>query len=254
MLSFGGVDLHIPGPEVAAFVESRIPIDSAFGFFRPKFFGDVFLDPRQVFAWHLSRPFRLYALSNPWGVSRFGYCFALADAGMLCAITAQNGAGNSLSYILDDGVGASIGTQLYMLAPVPLSKILVSLSLPLWLLPLVDERYRLYERAATITVTEGETTWADLYAQLASAAGIALTVDPINPAYLWPSAGFSTNAQHLPLLLDLCAASCGQRIVRNLDGTYNAYNPATAFALMVAQANAARKYAGGSLNLAGVIA
>jgi len=250
MISYGGIDLHQPSDAELERMASIIPVADAFNFFRPRHTGDALLNPRIHCNWFLSRPLKLNAFFNPWGVSRWGYAFVLADGDMLTAIQAQNSTGNALPFKMDDGLGSSITTQLFQLPAVPLAKIYTaSPVLPLWLLPLVDERYRLWERADTITVTEGSTTWLQLYASLATALSITLAVDPINAAYLTPSAAFSRSYQPLPMMLDWVAASVGQRIVRKLAGTYQALNPSTARALVIAQANLYRKYAGGSLDL-----
>ena len=251
MLSYGAVALQIPSAQEAAFIGSKIPAQEAFGFFRPKDLGHPDLNPRSQLDWFLSRPFKLNSLFYPWGCSRWGYAFVLADHNMMEAIDAQNSDGSALPFKIDDGVGNSIQTDLFMLPPVPLSKINVLPSLPLFLIPLVDERYRLWERDGgdSIAVEEGTTTWTDLYGALESALDIDLTVDPIPSAYLKPGAGLGATHQPLPLLLDWCAASVGQRIVRRLDGTYKALNPSTASALMIAQVNQYKKYAGGTLPL-----
>ncbi len=249
MLSLGGVHLRAPNAEDVAFIASRIPIHEAFGWMRPRWFGDQDLNPRIHFNWFLSRPLKLNCFFHPWGASRWGYAFVLADRKMYEAITAQNTAGQSLTFTMDDELGGIIHTQLYQLPAIPLSKINESPALPLYLLPLVDERHRWWERAANITMVEGTTTWAQLYATIATAIGITLAVDPVDSAYLKPGSILAKQYQPLPLLLDWVAASVGQRVVRRLNSTFAAINPATAQALMISQANAYKKYAGGSLNL-----
>ena len=270
MISFGGVYTQVPSDQVVEFIESRIPLETAFGWFRPKSLGDQLLNPRSNFNWFLNRPFKINSFYMPWGASRWGYAFLLVDGKMSAAIDDQNSAGNSLPFTIDDGVGNSITTNLFALPSVPISQILnVSPQLPLYLLPLCDERQRWWEVlgapvsftpyptypdpdpaiSTTLDVVEGTTTWIDLYDSLATALGIALTVDSISPYYVFPSQGIRRQYQYLPELLDLVAASVGQRIVRNLDGTYNAYNASTAKSLMIAQANSFGKLAGGSINL-----
>jgi len=249
MISYGGVPLHLPSAQEAAWIASRIAPSEAFGFFRPKSFGNHALNPRPHFNWFLSRPMKLNAFYNPWGASRWGYAFVLADYKMLNAINAQNSDGAALPFKIDDGVGNSITTNLHMLTPVPLSKINAIPSLPLFLLPLADERQRLWERSAEIEIDEGATTWTSLFTAIATAMNITLTVDPISAAYLKPSNGLTVTCQHLPMLLDLAASSVGQRVVRALAGQYFSRSAASATALMASQANAHRKYAGGSLEL-----
>lgn len=248
MISYGDVDLQFPGAEESAWIESKIPMREAFGFIRPRWLGDTAM-PREQFGWATSRPFRINCLFHPWGASRFGFAFVLADGNMRDAIAAQNAAGVALPLVIDDGVGSFISTYMYQLPAVPLSKILVEPQLPLHLLPLVDQRYRWWECAGSVAVTEGTTTWASVYSQIAAALGITITVDPISTNYLWPGNGLTKAYQHMPLLLDLVAASVGQRICLTLAGSIFARNAATSLALTVAQANLFAKYAGGSLDL-----
>lgn len=255
MMSYGGVDLHLSSEDEAMQIAAKIPVADAFGFFRHRHTGDAFINPRIHFSWFLDRPIKLNAFFNPWGASRWGYALVLADGTMLDAIQKQNKSGNSLLFKIDDDLGKTISTQMYQLPAVPLAKIWTqSPVLPLWLVPLVDERYRLWERAAAISVTEGGGTWTDLYNSIATALGITLAVDPIPAAYLTPSAAFGRPYQSLPMLLDWVASSVGQRVVRKLSGAYYAMNPSTARALSISQANLYQKYAGGSLDLGVVVA
>lgn len=254
MLSYGGIPLQAPSAEEAGWISAQIPIESAFGFFRPKSLGDPDLNPRPLFNWFLNRPARINCLTHPWGASRFGYVLVLADDDMMDAIAKQNSAGNALRFTIDDNLGSVLNTDLFQLPAVPLSKINVTPQLPLWLVPLVDLRYRFWERTAAITITEGTTTWAQLYAQIGAALGVTIAVDPIPAAYLKPGAGLARSYQPLPLLADWVASCVGQRIVRRLDGSFVALNASTARSLQIAQANANRKYAGGSLSLGEVSA
>lgn len=252
MLSYGATHLHLPAPAEVALIASLIPLRDAFAFFRPRWQGDPSLDPRPHLNWFLNRPFKLNCFFHPWSASRWGYAFVLADAKMHKAITAQNETGGALMFKMDDDLGAAISTPLYMLPPVPLTKLKVKAGdpqLPLFLLPLVDERYRWWERGGEIEVEEGTTTWEEVYEMIAAALGITLNVDPVHPDYLFPGEGLSKNFQPLPLLLDLVASSVGQRVVRTLDGNFHTRNASTGNSLQIAQANLYRKYAGGSLAL-----
>jgi len=250
VLSYGGIPLQVPSAATASWIESNIPLRDAFGFFRPKSLGIDSLNPRAHFAWALSRPLKINCLFQPWGASRWGYAFVVADSDMHDSILALNTDGSALPFILDDGLGGAITTPMLMPPPIPVTKILkVTPALPLFILPLIDERYRWWEVASEINVVEGTTTWTALYADIATALGIVLTVDPISADYLAPGAGLGKSFQALPLLLDWCAASVGQRIVRTLDGSFFARNAMTGTTLQIAQANANRKYAGGSFDL-----
>lgn len=252
MISYGNVPLQVPSANESAWIESRIPIREAFAFFRPRWLADPLFDPRSLFNWIFSRPLKINCYFNPWGASRFSYVAVLADAKMHAAITAQNTSGTALPFVIDDGLGSSITTPLFMLPPVPLSKIITippTPSLPLYLLILVDLRYYWWESAVKIEVEEGVSQWEDVYGDITDGLGITLNIDPIPTAYLLPSNGFTKNYQYLPLMLDCVAASVGQRIVRTLDGSFYARNALTASGLMIANANLYKKYAGGSLAL-----
>src|SRR5215831_179666 len=121
MLSYGGVALKIASGEELAWIEANIPMSEAFGFLR---FGEPGLDPFPfLFNWFLSRPFRLYSFYHPWGASRFGYAFVLIDSDMYAAIAAKNSAGNALPFVIDDGVGGVMTTDLFALPAVPLARI-----------------------------------------------------------------------------------------------------------------------------------
>src|SRR5215831_16828637 len=145
-----------------------------------------------LFNWFLSRPFRLYSFYHPWGASRFGYAFVLIDSDMYAAIAAKNSAGNALPFVIDDGVGGVMTTDLFALPAVPLARIVAaSPQLPLYLLPLVDLRYFFWERSAEVRVAEGITTWPQVFSSIAAGLGITLTTDPISADYLFPSNGLT---------------------------------------------------------------
>lgn len=248
MLSYAGISLQMPGPEEAAWLSAVMPPDGAFGYFRAKSLGKPALNPRPHLNWFLRRPARLNVLFHPWGASRWGYMLCLADADMLGAILAINTAGTAYPLVIGDGLGRIVTTPMFMLPPVPLSKIAAVPPLTLHLLPLVDERYFWWERSAAITVTEGTTTWANLFSALATGLGITLNVDPISADYLMPGSGFAEKYQHLPLLLDLAASSVGHRIVRRFDGSFHSISSTTATSILIANANTYPKQAGGSFN------
>jgi len=248
VLSYGGVSLHLPSADEAAWITARIPPQEAFGFFRARWMADPILNPRVHFNWFLNRPVKVNSLFQPWGASRWGYAFILCDYKMMNAILAQNTTGNSLPFKIDDDLGSSITTSMFMLPPVPLSKLSIIPSLPLFLVPLVDERYRWWEVAAEIDLEENVSTWANVYADIGTALGVTITTDPISTDYLKPGAGLTKHFQPIPMLLDLVASSVGQRIVRRLNGSILALNATTGKALMIAQANSYVKEAGGSLD------
>src|SRR6185437_10805426 len=148
--------------------------------------------------------------------------------------------------VLNDGK-RSLTTSLYMLPPRPLTQITGNNDA--WLLPLVDERYWWWFKASNITVTPGTTTWTQLYASIATALGITLTVDAIPAAYLKPTGDFGVGYDSLPLLLDAVARSVGQRIVRDFAGGVRAWNVAASQAQVAVNFSTASLIAGGAMDL-----
>lgn len=208
----------------------------------------------------IPRKVELNTLWWPTGASRFAVGWFLADQPILDAIRAYvyedptettEGQSREDDYraadlVIDDGY-SSVTAEMWMLPPVPLQQTGAD---GFYLVPLVDERYFWWYRAAAISVDGGTTTWEQLYADIADALGIALDVDAVEAAYLTPSATLGTQYESLPLLLDAVAYSTGRRIVRDLDGTVRAWNPASSLtqaALSIAAVE--DKLAGGLLSI-----
>lgn len=257
MISYGGIPLVQPTPELAEWLRLHIRPDDAFGFYRPRWLGDPDLRASGSLNWFLSRQIKINSFFNPWGAARWGIAYGLADDRILDSIRTQAvGTGTSytaLPLVISDGDTSSITTNLSMLPAVPLSAFLSTTPrLGLHLLVLVDARFFWWERADAIAIDPGTTTWAQLYSAIASGLGITLTADPVSADYLKPAEGLSKEYDYLPLLLDWVASCVGQRIVRTLDGSFYARSATSAKALMLASANSYRKYAGGSYDL-GVI-
>lgn len=88
----------------------------------------------------------------------------------------------------------------------------------LWLLTLVDDRYRWWSKP--ITLDKKPDSWADLFGKLAAALGITLTGDTAIPAvYVAPSDRWVCYSAPAGLLLDLAAQAVGRKVVRLPDGT-----------------------------------
>lgn len=259
MLSYGEVSL-LSAPPAGLILP---PAEAFSGFFRPRWTGKG-LNPRIHFNWFLKRPIRLNSYYDPWGASRWSTAYVLTHQAGLDDIRElvygdEGDEYNALEFKIDDNAGAITGqttstleTDLYMLPAMPLAAPALSDTDPgqqIYLLVLVDSRYFFWEKAATISITEGTTTWAQLYASIATALGITITVDTIPAAYLKPSAALEANYDYLPLLLDWVAASVGQRVVRRLDGTFKALNATSALTLQAEQVDAYIKLAGGALDV-----
>ncbi len=219
-VSYAGVALGYQTPELIDFIESKISPEDIFSFAERSNPGARldFLPFRQGLTFP---PVRIGKLWWPTGASRFAVASYLVDQSQIDAIrlvTYSTGATNGYQVaplVLGDST-SSVTTDMWMLPPRPLAGVT---DLPLYLLTLVDERFFWWFKTSTLTVTGGTTTWATLFADLASALGITLTVDIIDAAYLKPDPKFTLRDEPLPLLLDAAAFCCGQRFVRQLDGT-----------------------------------
>lgn len=171
-------------------------------------------------------PFTPNVLYWPTGASRWA-CgwFAVDESGATAARLGATGA----DLIITDGI-QSITTTMYPLPLIPLHRVTTD-TLGLYLLPLVDERYFWWGKHGTITVTEGTTTWAGLYGEIATALDILLTVDTVASEHLLPSSLHSQKRGPLPPLLDRVAFSCGQKVVRGLNGSVATMNAQTSLDL-----------------------
>jgi hypothetical protein len=166
----------------------------------------------------------------PRGASRWAVGHFVIDEGTLKKVRPHAYASSgpvALPLIIDDGTD-SITTDLYMLPPRPLFKLDGTGDQNLYLLSLVDERYWWWNKTAEITITGGTTTWANLYSSIGSALGVTIDADPVSSDYLKPPTELKSRYDFMPLLLDAVAYSVGQRIVRKLDGTVEAWGPSTA--------------------------
>lgn len=262
MLSYGGVGLF-PHPPAGLI----LPPAEAFGFFRKRRLGESVFDPRSHFNWFLNRGVRLNTFHNPWGASRWGTAYVLANQAGLDAIRLQvygedANEYNALPFVMSDAASdlsgqttASLTTDLWMMPAYPIAAPPLNSTDPgqqAYLLVLVDDRFFWWEKAASITITEKTTTWAVLYDSIADSLEIDLDYDAIAAAYLSPGSGLAQKYEYLPLLLDWAAACVGQRLVRKLDGTFIALSAASAKTLMNDQAGEYVKLAGGLLDV-GVI-
>lgn len=197
--------------------------------------------------WHLPVPadvslpeVRLNVLHWPTDASMFATCYVLVEEWDLATVraacfTAAGPAAQTLSLAGDD---ESITASMYALPPRPLARIANGLGEPLsglWLVPLVDKRYFWWQKSADITVTEGTTTWAQLFSAIATALGETITVSSVPAAYSTPSARLNSYRQPLPLLLDAAARLVGMRAVRRLDGTVRVESVADATTVQDAQ-------------------
>lgn len=93
-----------------------------------------------------------------------------------------------------------------------------------------EATYIVRPRTFISVYSDGEnmfTGWADVERQLGIRAGVTVVMDPVESAYLRPRDVLAVDHEpRLPILLDAVAAGCGHRIIRRLDGTVLARDPA----------------------------
>ena len=221
-VSFAGVPLPVLSPDSFAGI-------------------DHFLDPRWILEFAVrtwpdsvptafqgylpTQPVKPGSLYWPQGAARFALGHYFATQPQLDAIRAAGGTG---SLVISDGVN-SISPTMSMLAARPLERAITATSgspapSGLYLLTLTDDRFRWWFAAGSTAVDGVTTTWAGLYAQIATALGITLTADTVNSTYLIPPSTLTQAYPPLPIFLDGVAFAVGQRIVRRLDGTVAALN------------------------------
>lgn len=222
MIHYAGVPLKCPDPDT---VERATRL----------------LDPAEVWPWQIRHApprrlahlgwrapramlFRLESLVWPSGASRWAYGHYLVTATRMEQIldaVARSGlsGGGECDLVLDDG-RRSLTIPMYALPPRPLFA--VPGAGQLHLLTLVDDRWRWWWVASSITLTAGTTSWATLYASIGTALGVTITADDVAAAYLEPPVELVSRYEALPVLLDAVAYSVGQRVVRDADGTVRA--------------------------------
>ncbi len=230
MISYAGVPLCVPDAATLAAVEGAID---------PPTLNDWSLrawpgrgQDRISFPGHQPDvPLRVNTLHWPVGASRWAVFRGLVDDEMLSQIGAHVYGASSgyqaATLLMDEGaegrVGYALETSMYMLPPRPVWQ--AGAPSGLWLITLVDDRWFWWQRSGVVSVTGGTTTWATLYAAVATLLGITITVEAVPAAYQYPSEDIASQYEALPTLLDAIALSVGQRIVRGLDGSVRAAYP-----------------------------
>lgn len=247
MLSYAGVELHLPSAEVAAFAEATLapadclewPVELA---------GQVGPLAAQSFGAMPPEKLQVGRLRWPRGAARFATAHYVTDLATVKQIRGRvYFPYRPADLVVDDGT-YRVTTSLWMLPPRPVQQFRSEKNTP-YILTLVDSRYFWWSRPATIDVTG--MTWEDLY----QAIGVGLTAggetveveaDAIPAAYLTPPAYFTSPYEYLPPLLDAVAHAIGHRIVRDWrDGSVRAMNAASSRAAMLANLGQPWRHAAG---------
>ncbi len=256
MFSFAGQPLADPvGSAPGAWIENNIRPQELFPLAYRYWPGDLTNGPVLEVTAEPARPAIINTLFWPFGASRFAQAHFVVSEGQLDVIRkATSVSGTSIPGTLlfsDGGVSSELGiqsAQMWMLPARPLSTAVAGAGM--FLLTLVDDRYWWWGTPLQLHVSEGATTWTQLYANIAAALGISIAVGSIPAEYGKPVADYSASYRPLPNVLDAVAFSVGQRIVRSLNGVVTAQNVTTAIASVVFQlVRAQPKYAGGQFAL-----
>jgi hypothetical protein len=263
MFSFANVPLPLPGPDVLSRIHRHLDYrwlrlwDEPWNWTPPRSLPVRAWDPWPVRnpqalparPWLSEGPLRINTLLWPSGASRWGVFHALVDDAAMDRIRGATGSfGQPLT--IDDGTGPVLSVTMYPLPPRPLSQIPGANGLQL--LTLLDRRAYWPWLAADIDVVGGTTTWAGLFAAIATALGITLAVDDVPAAYLSPPAALSGAYDSLPALLDAACLSCGLRFAAALDGTsYRCWSVAAAQAQVARNLSAANPRVAGGIFLQG---
>jgi hypothetical protein len=227
MLTYAGVPLLDPGPEMLSQLRrdldpSWLPLwaDRGWPGFAVEALGFTGRWPHG--------PLALNTLVWPAGASRFAHFHGLVDEEGLKEIRDQVFASAqpaAKDLVLDDGT-AALTTAMEMLPALPLERALRESSPEaasgLYLLTLVDDRYFWWYSSADVRFSGGDWTWGQLYSRIGTGLGVTVEADDVHAAYPPPGDDLAAPRRALPVVLDAAAFSCGQRVIRRLDGTVKA--------------------------------
>lgn len=174
------------------------------------------------------RPMAINSLVWPcWGASRHAVGLFVVDETSLEAIrlAVLTGDGASQDLVIDDGRG-NVSYPMYMLPARPIVD--ADPDGPakgLYILELVDERYRFWYRNGTISSIS---SWSALFDRLQTLLEVTISYEAIDADYGTPPDALIKSYHALPVLLDAAAACIGQRLVANADGTFELIRSETA--------------------------
>lgn len=129
--------------------------------------------------------------------------------------------------VLDDGRdGYRVEAErMFLLPPRPLNQLGHAAS-DAWWCTLADERFFSWWRSGSVSATPA--SWQALMESLAAQLGWELTVEAVPAAYQTPSSKWVQFYRPLAVMLDAAAYQVGQRVVKNLDGTFRTVSWQTA--------------------------
>jgi len=230
MITFGGISLLIPTPEVEAFINRTLPLEeanlygplpSSTGSRHPDNVHSINLP---VYNWPTPPPPKLNSLYWPSGASRWARGWFLCNGTAKDSIVSQAhsaGGTTALELAIGDEDTNVQYIDLYLLPPRPVSGIVpgttqtaAEVAATLWLLPLVDVRYFWQFISSGNLELTSSSTWTTLFSSLGTALGVTISVDSVDADYLQPDwVELTRRYVPVPVLLDAVAASVGQRII-----------------------------------------
>lgn len=223
MLTYADIPLTVVTPEMAESIETHLSIQDIYPW------DARFLSPgRGGFGllaqeWY-NRPPKIGRLLWPTGASRWAIGLYVVTGDQLDEIQ-SNIEDDPAPLVIGDG-DTSVTAYLKSLAPRQL------VGIPyvdgLWLLPLVDSRYFLWQLKTGNIVIDESVSWNSLFLQVAEGAGIDLTGDEISDLYGTAPITLTGIDEPIGPYLDYVAQSVGFRIVYALDGSAYAMSVETA--------------------------
>jgi len=245
MLKFGGAGLGVDKDhDFEVFIAKYVPTSAYFPWRRASTPGFGTAGISYPVTMYQEPEFRLNRLHWPcWKISRWAYIHLLASSDMVDALlpyVCSAGEYASMPFVMGSkgpGVkdsegkvvdkGEELEVDMYLLPPTPLSGFrgYTGPVQSLYLLTLVDLRYFLqFKNTEDMTsFMTKDTTWNDLYNELARVLDISLDIGPIPSEYLQPSIQmFNLPYEPAAIILDAVAANVGHRIVATYDGKFKA--------------------------------
>jgi len=241
MITFGGLPTYPAPAPLAERISRLIPPSDIYQFehHSPLWAFDGFIP------W---QPIKLGELRWPISASQWASCHVLMRENDLAQLRLKiNNPHQTQELRLYDET-TTISAQMWALPARPLFQTDAA-GEDLYLLSLVDDRYRWWKVDSTFSVDPASWTWDTLYERIGEALGTPIVTGGVGGNYGIPSTALSFQFDWLPPLLDLVARSTGRVIVRDRNGTVTAMTPTNSKAIQDGQDRAFRRIAGGQFKL-----
>lgn len=220
-IKYGGKCLLYETPEVEEFFDQRLPVSDWRAWAPP-------LDHTLSVNYPAPPQPAINQLYWPTGASRWATCYLLCDNKVKDELTAEAEKNRdgivSRSATLQLEFGETLIADMHLLPPRRASAVTGERANPLWILPLVDDRYWWqFQDTGEIALTTS-TTWAALYDLIEAELGVTIVDETVDADYQIPDPYGPLKEQYANVasLLDAVAHSAGQRIVVDLDGVVRA--------------------------------